>query len=99
VSKATVNEAIEWLKTLQARHAELVGLRNQNSSSETRRYGIGGDKEVTKEPTYSVTKLDRLITQVAKETRKCSLAIKASNAVTELSGYTIDEELLGEVVV
>ena len=44
----TINEAMVWLKTLHARHAELVSLRDQNSANVTRHYGMGGDKTETR---------------------------------------------------
>ena len=93
----TVNEALTWVKTLRERHGELVGLRNENSAQVTRRFGVGGDKETTKEPVYDVKALDKLVTQVAREIQKLEQAIKVTNATTTVLGYDKDEAILGEV--
>lgn len=93
----TVNEALTWVKTLRERHGELVGLRNENSAQVTRRFGVGGDKETTKEPVYDVKALDKLVTQVAREIQKLEQAIKVTNATTTVVGYDKDEAILGEV--
>ena len=61
----TINEALVWIKTLRERHAELTALRNENSATVRRHYGVGGDKTESREPTYDVKALDRLITRVA----------------------------------
>ena len=50
----TVNEALVWKKTLQARLSEVVSLRDQNSAVQIRRYGVGGDKDVETKPVYDV---------------------------------------------
>lgn len=94
----TINEAMVWMKTLRGRHAELVALRDQNSAEVTRRYGMGGDKSETRQPTYDVKALDKLITRVAKEIRVLDQQIKATNGVTPVIGYTQDDDVLGEVV-
>lgn len=93
----TINEGLTWLKTLRERHGELVGLRNENSAAVTRRYGVGGDKDVTKTPTYDVKALDKLITQVAREIQKLEQAIKVTNATTSVVGYAKDDKVLGEI--
>jgi hypothetical protein len=93
----TINEALTWLKTLRERHTELVGLRNENSATITRRYGVGGDKETTREPTYSVKDLDRLVTQLAREIQKLEQGIKNTNALTQVIGYERDDAVLGEI--
>lgn len=95
--KITINEGLTWLKTLRERHAELVGLRNENSSAVTRRYGVGGDKDVTKTPVYDVKALDKLVTGVAREINKLEQAIKVTNATTQVVGYVKDEAVLGEI--
>lgn len=93
----TINEAIEWLKTLEARSNELRALRAENSSKSIRRYGVGGDKDVTTLPVYSVKKLDVLVNSVAMEIRKLKAAMKATNAVTKVIGYEMNEEALGTI--
>lgn len=93
----TINEAMIWKKTLEARLRELQELRNENSAKETRRYGVGGDKEVTKTPVYDVRQLDKLVTAIHREVRKLDQAIKSTNAVTQVSGYVPDDAVLGEV--
>jgi hypothetical protein len=96
VAKITINEGLGWMQTLKQRHAELVGLRNQNANKETRYYGAHADKEVTKDPVYDVKKLDALVTKVAMEIRKVDMAIKKANATTELD-YNQDDSVLGQV--
>ncbi len=96
-SKVTISEALGWLKTLRERHGELVALRNENSATQTRHYGVGGDKETTKTPVYEVKKLDALISQVAREIRKLDAAIKKANATLDVPDYEMDEDVLGEV--
>lgn len=93
----TINEGLIWLKTLRARHTELVELRNQNSQRETRFYGANADKQIEKTPVYDVKKLDTLITSVAKEIRLCDQAIKRTNSTATLSGFDINEAALGQV--
>ena len=93
----TINEAMVWLKTLHARHAELVSLRDQNSANVTRHYGMGGDKTETRQPTYDVKALDKLVTQVAREIRVLDQQIKATNGVTPVIGYEQNDDVLGEV--
>lgn len=96
-SAITVNEALTWLKTLRQRHDELVALRNENSHETTRRYGMGGDKEITKQPTYDVKVLDKMVTRVAKEIRTLDQQIKATNGSTMVVGYVQDDAVLGEL--
>lgn len=91
----TINEALIWQKTLTARHAELVQLRNENSTRERRYYGANADKTVEKEPTYDVKALDKLVEAVAKEMRLLNVALKATNAVTTVVGYAPNEDALG----
>jgi hypothetical protein len=93
----TLNEALTWVKTLQQRHDELVALRNENSAAVTRRFGVGGDKETTRQPTYDVKALDKLVTQVAREIQKLQQATKVTNATTTVVGYEKDEAVLGEL--
>jgi hypothetical protein len=63
----------------------------------TRRYGVGGDKELTKTPVYDVKQLDRMITRVARELRLLDQQIKATNAVTPVLAYEQDDDVLGEL--
>jgi hypothetical protein len=97
MAELTINEALVWMKTLRERHGELVGLRNENSASHTRRYGMGGDKEVTTAPTYDVKVLDKMVAGVAKEIRTLDMAIKSTNGVTKVVGYSQDDSVLGEL--
>src|ERR1019366_7974882 len=96
-TKISISEALSWKKTLQARHAELVGLRNQNSTRETRFYGANVDKSVITDPVYDVKALDRLVGGLAREMRLLDQAIKKSNQVTELGDYLQDDSVLGEL--
>lgn len=93
----TVNEALAWMKTLRARHAELVALRDANSVSSKRYFGAHADKETETKPVYDVKLLDRAVQRVAREIRVLDAAIKASNAVTTLAGYEQDESALGSL--
>lgn len=93
----TINEALVWMKTLRERHSELVRLRDQNSAVETRRYGVGGDREVDRKQTYDVKVLDKMVTTVAREIRLLDQQIKATNAVTKVIGYQQDSAVLGEL--
>lgn len=93
----TVNEALGLLKTLRQRHEELKALRTGNAERERRFYGATGDKEVVKEPVYSVKSLDRTVNRVALEIRKLDNAIKQHNAVSRLEGYDWNEDVLGVI--
>lgn len=98
MAEITISEGLTWLKMLRERHAELVGLRNENSHNTRRHYGVGGDKEVTTEPTYDVKALDRMVTRVQREQRKLETAIKNANAITKIPGYDVNlEDVLGEL--
>jgi hypothetical protein len=97
MAKVTISEALTWKKTLQERHAELVNLRNENSASTKRFYGVAGDKNEVKTPVYEVKKLDLLITQVARELRLVDNAIKKANAKLTVPGYDQNDSVLGEV--
>lgn len=90
----TISEALGWKKTLQQRHAELVRLRDQNSSTRIMHYGE--NREEVK-PEYDVKKLDRRITLLAREVRLCDEAIKKANAATVLEGFERRDEVLGEL--
>jgi hypothetical protein len=97
MAKVTISEALSCMKTLKERHSELVALRNENSNTRTRHYGMGGDKTDKIEPVYDVKKLDALVGQVAKEIRKLDVAIKNANATLEVPTYDWDEKVLGEI--
>lgn len=92
----TISEGIGLLKTLRARHAELVALRNENSATETRFFGQNADKERVKTPLYDVKKLDKLVNQVASEIRKLDAAIKSANVSTPIA-YEWDDSKLGQI--
>lgn len=98
MSELSINEALIWLKTLKERHAELTALRNENSASTRRRFGMAGDKEEVRTPVYDVKALDKLVTQLAREVRKLDQQIKATNAQVKVIGYTQDDSVLGEVI-
>lgn len=89
-----ISEALGWMKTLKARHSELVNLRNQNSAVTVRRYG--NDNETTT-PTYDAKALDRRITLLAREMRLLDEAIKRANATTIITGFTRNDDVLGEL--
>ncbi len=90
----TINEAMIYQKQLQARHTELVALRNENSAATTRYYGAHADKEITKQPLYDVVALDTLVSEIAKEMRLLEMAIKATNATTPVAGFTANDAVM-----
>lgn len=96
--KINLSVAMSWRKTLQERHDELVGLRNQNSTQETRFFGANADKERVIKPRYDVVALDNTITAVAREIRKLDEAIKATNMATDVIAYDRNDAVLGELV-
>lgn len=93
----TINEALVWRGTLLARTAELVELRNANSHTTTRRFGMAADKSETTTPLYDVKKLDKMIGVLHKNLRELDLRLKATNAITEVVGYVHDDSVLGEI--
>ena len=97
MAQITISEALGWKQILQARHNELVALRNQNSFHETRYIGANAEKSVERAPTYDVKKLDALITQVAREIRLLDAALKKTNATVNVVGYDQDEKVLGQI--
>lgn len=97
MAKITINEALNWKKTLVQRHAELVSLRNENSRDETRYYGANADKTIEKKPLYNVLALDKLIAGLAREMRLLDNALKATNASTKVKNYEQDDAVLGEL--
>jgi len=95
--KITINEGLAWLKTLRARHAELVALRDKNAERETRFYGANADKQIEKTPVYDVKKLDALVGSVAMEIRILDAAIKKANVMTTIQDYDQNESALGAI--
>lgn len=94
----SISAAISWKKTLQERHDELVGLRNQNSATERRYYGANADKLHVVEPLYDLVALDNAITRIAREIRILDEAVKTTNQSTNVKDYERDDEILGELV-
>lgn len=92
----TINEALIYKKTLDQRHAELITFRGDNKDKERRYYGPN-DKEVIKEPTYDVKVLDRRIVTLTKEQRRLELAIKQTNATTQVIGWEPDDSVLDAI--
>ena len=98
MAKITINEALNWRKTLAQRHGELVSLRNENSHEDRKYFGANAEKFVDAKPLYDVKQLDKMITTVAKEMRVLDNALKATNASTQVLGYEHDDAVLGELV-
>jgi type I restriction-modification system DNA methylase subunit len=94
MTNITVSEALGWLKTLKARHAELVNLRNENSAIRVNRYG-SEQQEI--KPQYDVKKLDKRVSLIAREIRVVDEAIKRFNATSGLPGYVRNDDVLGEL--
>lgn len=90
----TISESLGWLKTLKARHTELIGLRNANAAETTVDYQ---GKQVTKTPLYDPKDLDKKIAVLAREIRLCDSAIKATNAQTLVKDYVMDDDVLAEL--
>ena len=97
MSEITISEALNWQKTLRERHAELVGLRDTNATRSTRLYGANADRTQIVEVLYDAKALDALITGIAKEIRDLDNAIKKTNALTTVVGYSQDDTVLGEL--
>ncbi len=90
-----ISEALGWMKTLKARHSELVHLRDANSGRTIQRYG-NADPVIT-EPKYDAIKLDRRVGLIAREIRLLDEAIKRTNAAVEVNGFQRNDDGLGEV--
>lgn len=97
MAAVTINEALNWKKTLQARYVELVELRNSNSREESRYIGAAATQVLEKKPIYDAKELDRTITGIARELRLLDNAIKKTNAVTKVKEYNQDDVVLGEL--
>ena len=93
--RPTISEALGWLKTLKARHAELVQLRNINSAEVEVDYQ---GKTTTRTPSYDAKELDKRIAVLAREIRICDTAIKTTNGQTEVKDYVMDDDVLAELV-
>lgn len=93
----TLNEGLAWMKTLRKRHEELLNLRDGNAHRERRFLGSTADREIVKEPIYDVRALDRTVTRLAREIRLLDQAMKATNAMTVIAGYSHDDAVLGEL--
>lgn len=97
--KINLSEALGWKKTLSARYQELVQLRNQNAIERRNMYAFGDkNKEIVETPMYDVKKLDKQIAMLAREQRLLDMAIKRTNARTEVLDYEQDDTVLGELV-
>lgn len=91
----TINEGLAWLKTLKARHTELVSLRSANANVRQTRYG--NEPVVEEKPVYDVKWLDKQIQGVAKEMRLVDAAIKKQNASTPIKGFEPNEAAFGDL--
>lgn len=92
---ATISECLGWLKTLKARHAELIQLRNTNSAEIAVDYQ---GKQTVRKPMYDPKALDRQIAVLAREIRLCDTAIKTTNGQTLVKDYVLDDEVLAELL-
>lgn len=93
----TLNEALGWKKTLDERYIELSRIRTENSVEERRYIGANADKVIERKPLYDFKNIDRILQALARERRILDLAIKATNASTNVGGYVQDESVLGEL--
>ena len=91
---ATISEGINWLNTLKQRHAELIRLRDSNAARTSNNYqGV----ITTTSPTYDARKLDQRITLLAREIRLCNDSLKRTNASTQMVGFELRDDVLGEL--
>lgn len=90
----TISESLGWLKTLKARHAELVALRNANAAEVSVDYQ---GKQTTRTPLYDAKDLDKKVAVLAREIRLCDAAVKATNAQTLVKDYVMDDDVLAEL--
>lgn len=77
----TINEGLALMKTLKARHKELVYLRGETKSE---RMFMRSEKDYIEKPVYDVKAVDKMAQGVAKEIRLLDSAIKKANAVTPI---------------
>lgn len=90
----TISEALTYIKSLKARHSQLMQLQQENSYESTRYAGEKG--VVVKTPQYIVKNVDKKINLVAGEIRKLEMAIKKANAITEIS-YQENEDVFSAI--
>ena len=90
----SISEGLGWLKTLKARHAELVALRNANSAEVEVDYQ---GKQTTRTPLYDAKDLDKKVAVLAREIRLCDNAIKSTNSSTQVKDYVMDDDVLAEL--
>lgn len=91
--KMTISEALGYIKSLRARHSELINLRNENAKS-TKTYF--GEKSEFTTPIYNVKNVDRILNKIAAEIRKLDLAIKSANTKFKVD-FIIDDSIWGEI--
>lgn len=91
----SISQALTWMKTLKARHSELISLRDDNKNKNI--YWRENKEDYIKEPTYDIRHLDKLVSRLALEIRRLDDAIKYVNASTDVPDYTCDESVLGEI--
>ena len=90
-----LSESLGWMKTLQARHSELVTLRDTNSRTRIQKYGADNEEKIL--PTYDAKKLDKRVTLLAREIRLLDEAVKRTNAATPVAGFDRNDDVLGEL--
>ena len=89
----TINEGLAYMKTLKARHKELVDLRGENKSE---RIYMRNEKDFIEKPAYDVKAVDKKAQAVAKEIRLLDSAIKKANAITPID-FTANENVFEAV--
>jgi hypothetical protein len=95
--KITISEALGVMKTLKARAAELIALRNGNARAVERYFGNEAAPREVQKPEYDAKALDKQITLIARELRLCESATKRMNVKVVLEDYTWDDSVLGEL--
>lgn len=89
----TINEGLAYMKTLKARHKELVDLRGDNKSE---RIFMRSEKDFVEKPVYDVRAVDQKAQVVAREIRLLDSAIKKANAVTDIV-FTPEENVFESI--
>jgi hypothetical protein len=72
MAQTTLSEGLAWLKTLKKRHDELIALRNENAHRGRRFYGATADKDLVRNPIYSVKSLDEVVPPGSLARSACS---------------------------
>src|SRR5262245_49150793 len=90
----TISEGLTWQKTMKERLTHLSKMTGENAHRNRTFYG---EKDVIKDPVYSVVKLDALVLRLQRAIQVLDDKIKATNQKTEIENYVPDFDVLGEI--